>query len=152
MAGCCWGAPTDRATGLEFPAESVAYLAEPSVRMGEHTIPLHPAALYEALGLFAIFAALLVVRARRGIEPPWRQASRYAIAYGVLRTVTELFRGDASRGFVVELPLPALAEILGLPADHGVALSFSQAGALALAAAGVYGLRRTRAGPASAAG
>ena len=146
MAGCCWGATTTAPWGVEFPAESVVYLSDPAARMGEHTAALHPVAAYESFGLFALLFALLAIRVRRGIEPPWRQASRYAIGYGALRAITEVFRGDGSRGFLVELTSPTLAGVLGLPSDHPVGLSISQATALLLVAAGVYGLRKA-AGP-----
>jgi phosphatidylglycerol---prolipoprotein diacylglyceryl transferase len=145
FAGCCWGAPTDAAVGVQFPAQSMAWLHAEVPRTATHTVPLHPTQLYEAYGLLAIFVGLAWIRARRGIEPTWRQASRYAIAYGLLRAVTELFRGDPSRGMLVSLRLPGLADVLGLGADQPLALSISQAVALALVALGAWGLRRSRA-------
>ncbi len=144
MAGCCWGGPTDGPTGVTFPDVSIVHLVEPALRDGARTVPLHPTQLYESIGLLAVFAVLLVVRVRRGIETPWRQASRYALGYGLLRFVVEIFRGDASRGFVLELRSAGLAEALALPAEQPLALSISQALALAIAAAGIYGLRTTR--------
>jgi phosphatidylglycerol---prolipoprotein diacylglyceryl transferase len=145
FAGCCWGAPTDMAMGAEFPADSMAWIHAEVPRTTTHTVALHPTQLYEAAGLAAIFVTLAWTRARRGVEPTWRQASRYAVAYGLLRTVTEIFRGDPSRGMLASLPWPALAEALALPADQPLMLSVSQAVALALVALGAYGLRRTRA-------
>jgi phosphatidylglycerol:prolipoprotein diacylglycerol transferase len=144
MAGCCWGAPTPSAWGVEFPAESVVYLSDPALRTGEHTVALHPVAAYEAAGLFVLLLVLVAIRIRRGIEAPWRQASRYAAGYGGLRAITEIFRADGSRGFVFEATAPWLSSLLGLPADHPVALSISQLTALLLVAVGVYGLRRSR--------
>jgi phosphatidylglycerol---prolipoprotein diacylglyceryl transferase len=145
FAGCCWGAPTQSVLGVELPAESMAWLHAEVPRTATHTVALHPTQLYEAVGLAAIFGALAWLRARRGIEARWRQASRYALAYGLVRTVTEAFRGDASRGLLFTATWPALAERLALPADQPLLLSISQAVALALVALGVYGLRRTRA-------
>ena len=148
MAGCCWGGPTDGATGVTFGEDAVVFLLEPGLRAGSETIALHPTQLYESLGLLTIFGVLLAIRLRRGIEPTWRQASRYAIGYGLLRFTTEIFRGDASRGFVLEAHWPALAEALALPADHALLLSISQGIALAIAGVGIYGLRSTRGAPA----
>jgi phosphatidylglycerol---prolipoprotein diacylglyceryl transferase len=145
LAGCCWGAPTDMALGAELPAASMAWLHAEVPRAATHTVPLHPTQLYEATGLVTIFVGLAWVRARRGIETTWRQASRYAVAYGLLRTTTEIFRGDASRGMLASLRWPELADALALPPDQPLALSISQAVALALVALGAYGLRRTRA-------
>ena len=144
MAGCCWGAPTDAAVGVSLPEASVAYLRDPGLHAGAGTVPLHPVAAYEATGLFVLLAVLLAIRVRNGVEAPWRQASRYALGYGAVRACTEVFRGDASRGFVFELTAPGLAPSLGLPADHPIALSISQLVALGLVIVGIYGLRTTR--------
>ncbi|MCX4245469.1 prolipoprotein diacylglyceryl transferase [Paraliomyxa miuraensis] len=144
MAGCCWGAPTDVPWAIRFGPESVAYLAGEVPHQGAQTVALHPTQLYEAIGLLTLFAVLLVIRRRRGIEAPWRQASRYAVGYGVLRTILEIFRGDPSRTLLVELRASTLAQWLGLPPDQPLLLSFSQAIALGLLALGLWGLRRTR--------
>jgi phosphatidylglycerol:prolipoprotein diacylglycerol transferase len=152
FAGCCWGAPTDGPLGVEFPADSVVYQADPELRAGDHTIDLLPVQLVEAIGLMVLALVLALVRIRRGIEPPWRQAGRYALGYGVLRLVTETMRGDASRGFLVEITIAPLARVLGIAADRPLALSSSQAIALVLVVAGIVALRRSRAAPMPAAG
>jgi hypothetical protein len=56
----------------------------------------------------------------------------------------ELFRGDATRGFVFEARSPALADVLAVPPDQPLVLSISQLLALAIAAVGLYGLRASR--------
>ncbi|MBX7078940.1 MAG: prolipoprotein diacylglyceryl transferase [Nannocystaceae bacterium] len=144
FAGCCWGAPTDAATGMQFPADSMVALHHGAAMDGEHTVPLHPVQLYEAIGLFVIAAWLVRTRLRRGVEAPYRQASRYALAYGVLRFATEMLRGDDSRGLLLSLPLPPLARLLHVPATQPLLLSSSQLLAAALVAVGIWGLRRTR--------
>jgi phosphatidylglycerol:prolipoprotein diacylglycerol transferase len=143
MAGCCWGAPTDAATGISFPPEAVVFMVDGAPRDAGGTVPLHPTQLYETIGLLAIFVALLSFRWRRGIERQWRQASRYAIGYGLLRASTEILRGDLDRGFLVSLRWPGLADALGLPTVHPVGISISQAAALGLVVLGIVGLRRT---------
>lgn len=150
LAGCCWGAPTDVPWSLRFGPDSVAYGAGEVPRLGDHTVPLHPTQLYESVGLLVLFAALLAIRLRRGIEPPWRQGCRYLLGYGVLRLVVEVFRGDPSRGLLVELSSPPVAHALGLPPDQPLLLSVSQAIALAMVAVGAWGLRHGRAAPAPA--
>jgi phosphatidylglycerol:prolipoprotein diacylglycerol transferase len=144
FAGCCWGAPTDAAWGVAFPEASVVYQVEPSLRAGDHTMDLVPVQLVEACGLLALAGALAWIRVRRGIEPPWRQAARYAIGYGVLRLVTEAMRGDASRGFLLEITLAPLARVLGIAEDRPLLLSSAQAIALVLVALGAVALRRSR--------
>jgi len=144
FAGCCWGAPTDAGWAVTFPQESIAYQVGEVARDGAHTVAVHPTQLIESGGLALCFVVLLAFRLRRGIEAPWRQVSRYALCYGMLRTVTEMFRGDASRGYLVQWPIPPLAESLGLAPDHPLFLSFSQVVGLGLVGLGAWGLRRTR--------
>ncbi len=142
LAGCCWGAPSSVSWALPFPAESVAYAAGEVPRQGDHTVPLHPTQLYEAVGLLVLFGGLLAIRRRRGVEAPWRQVSRYAAGYGVLRFGIEALRGDPSRGLLLEGRAPLVAGWLGLPPEQPLVLSVSQAIALAMVALGVWGLRR----------
>jgi len=143
LAGCCWGAPSDGPCALEFPSASVVWQSDESLRDGETTVPLVAVQLVEAVGLVAIAGTLAVLRWRRGIEPPWRQAARYAIGYGALRFVTEMLRGDATRGFVVRVAVPAIARVLGLPPDQPLVLSSSQAIAICLVVVGVVALVRS---------
>lgn len=143
MAGCCWGAPTTVPWSLRFGPASVAYGAGEVPRLGDHTVPLHPTQLYEGVGLLALFVVLLVIRRRRGIEPAWRQGSRYLLGYGLLRLTVEIFRGDPSRGLLLELRASTLAGWLGLPPDQPLLLSVSQAIALIMVIVGIWGLRRT---------
>ena len=143
FAGCCWGAPTDVPWAIEFGPEAVAFGAGEVPHAAGHTVPLHPTQLYELTGLLALFAVLLFIRRRNGIETPWRQASRYALGYGVLRFVVEVFRGDPSRGFLFEGHAPTVAQWLGLPTSQPLLLSVSQGIALGLVALGAYGLHRT---------
>jgi len=150
MAGCCWGAPTDVPWALHFGPESVAYLAGEVPTAGDHTVGLHPTQLYESIGLLALFVVLWTVRRRRGVEAPWRASFRYLVGYGVLRFVTEVFRGDPSRGLLVELHSGPVATWLSLPPEQPLVLSVSQAIALVMIAVGLVGLRRTADVPAPA--
>lgn len=145
MAGCCWGAPTDAPWSIAFDEAAVAFAAGEVPHAGAHTVPLHPTQAYEFIGLGVLFLGLAAWRWRAGPQTPWRQASRYAVGYGALRLVVEIFRGDASRGFVFEWSNTALASGLGLPPTQPLLLSVSQLMALGLLLAGVYGLRRTAA-------
>ena len=146
FAGCCWGAPTDAPWAVRFPSDSVAYGAGEVPHDGTSTVPLHPYQLYEATGLALLWLLLWWTRRRNGVETTWRQASRYALGYGLLRTVLEPLRGDPSRGFWIRLQAAPIAEALGLPPDQPLLLSTSQAIGLGLVAAGIYGLRRTSGG------
>lgn len=147
MAGCCWGAPSDVPWAVRFGPASVAFGAGEVPRAGASTVALHPTQLYEALGLLTLFAVLLVIRRRRGVEAPWRQVSRYALGYGALRFGVEVFRGDPSRGLLLELRSAPVAQWLSLPPDQPLVLSVSQAIALVMVGVGWWGLRRTRGQP-----
>ncbi len=148
FAGCCWGGVHTGGAGVRFGPEAVVVLTggAPVVGHGEGltTLPLHPTQLYEAIGLLVLLAINATIRVRRGVERPWRMASRYALGYGILRAIVEVFRGDLSRGFVVRLSAPNLARWLSLPAEHPVLLSISQLTALGMIALGAWGLWKTR--------
>jgi phosphatidylglycerol:prolipoprotein diacylglycerol transferase len=128
LVGCCYGAPVvgDPAWSAHFPPGSIAYDAAELPPHQATTVGLHPVQLYEAAGLLLIATVLVVLRVRRGVEAPWRATARYTIAYGLLRLLTELFRGDLSRGLYLHLESPALAAMLRLPADQQILLSTSQ--------------------------
>jgi len=159
LAGCCFGAPSAAWWAPSFPAGSVAFdelQADGVLPAGaNHTPPLHPTQLYEAAGELVLFAALLWLQGRWSRPDPRRpdRAVRpgallltYAAGYAALRFAVEVFRGDAARGFVTALHTPALARLLGLPADHPLFLSVSQLiSVLVLLAVGVALAWRRRA-------
>lgn len=131
LAGCCYGRPLDG--GPRFPPGSVAY--EDLRRIGalppgaEATAGLHPTQLYEAAGELVIFFVLLRLERRK--RAPGQVALTYALLYAGLRAVVEIWRGDAGRRFLFELPA-------GAP----LVLSTSQAISVAVALAAGWGLRR----------
>jgi phosphatidylglycerol---prolipoprotein diacylglyceryl transferase len=133
MVGCCYGKPWDY--GVHFPPGSVAYdelLGRSLIAGSASTQGLHPTQLYEAAGELVIFVGLTLLWRRRRF--PGMVALAYAGAYGLLRFAIEMFRGDQVRGFLFQLPLPAIARAFGLPAGEPLLLSSAQASALALVA------------------
>lgn len=91
LAGCCYGRAFDGPWRVVFTdPRSVA----------PHDVGLHPVQLYEAAGLAALAGLVLAVRARA--PGPGRASLAYVGGYAVLRSVTEVFRGDADRYFVLE--------------------------------------------------
>lgn len=87
LAGCCYGHRCDGPLGVEFPHGGVPGVA------------LHPVQLYEAAGNLAIWAWLFF-RVRKRAAFPGQTTVSYLLAYAVVRTVTESFRGDPGRRFV----------------------------------------------------
>ncbi len=108
-AGCCWGAVSAaRLPWLtRFPPVSLAYQSFASrPNSGRFlsadrltTRPLHPTQLYEALGELTLFAVLVyLVRPRKRFHG--QVLAAWLMAYAVLRTTVEFFRGDVERGVV----------------------------------------------------
>jgi phosphatidylglycerol:prolipoprotein diacylglycerol transferase len=106
-AGCCWGevAHGHLPWAARFPPESLAYQSfahrpDPGAFLAADraaTLPLHPVQLYESFGELALFLLLvLVVRPRKAFHG--QVLASWLLAYAVLRTVVELFRGDVERG------------------------------------------------------
>lgn len=91
-AGCCYGKPTGSDWGIRLHSE----LVDISLR----GIPLHPTQLYEATALGVLFAGLIFTFLRRKFDG--QVVLTYFMAYPILRSVIENFRGDLIRGFVIE--------------------------------------------------
>ena len=108
-AGCCWGevAHGHLPWAARFPPASLAYQTfasreDPAAYIAADrltTLPLHPVQLYEAFGELGIFLLLvLVVRPRKRFHG--QVLATWLLLYAILRTVSELFRGDVERGVV----------------------------------------------------
>jgi len=171
MAGCCYGRACGEPWAIRFGPGSVAFDdALVGGRLGPGavaTAPLHPTQIYEALGELAIFVGLVMLRRRwaaaghpgsvspgseaaataRAAAPatPGRLLGVYLLAYALLRFGVELFRGDASRGFLFRWAPPAVGSAVGLGPHDAIVLSTSQAVSLLLGAAAAVGLARRRA-------
>jgi len=87
----------NEATGQLFdrPTEG-AMLVSQWVAQHGHTLPVHPTQLYESLGQFTLFLAFLALRGFRRFHG--QVFGMWLMAYAVLRSSVELFRGDAERG------------------------------------------------------
>ncbi len=91
-AGCCYGKPTGTSWGIKFHSD----LVEKSMQ----GINLHPTQLYEASALFTLFLGLLWVYRHRKFDG--QVALTYFMAYPIIRSIIETFRGDLIRGFVID--------------------------------------------------
>lgn len=92
LAGCCYGQPTNSVFGVTFTSD--ACFAKPL-----HT-PLHPTQLYEAFYILIVMGVLLFLRSRRRFFG--QLFFIYLLAYAAGRFVIEYFRGDLSRGYIIE--------------------------------------------------
>lgn len=147
-AGCCWGAPTgDHRWALFFPPKSMPYYAQYKEGLitghEAHALPIHAVQLYDALAGLALFVLLVWIRQRKryhGQVFVW-----WMFLYPLQRSLIELFRGDAERGFIFEVVAAPLNQLLGLPEGTITFLSTSQfisLGVVAAAGAILYHLRR----------
>ncbi len=97
-AGCCYGRPIDWGTGIEWPW-AVTFLSGqvPSALRG---IPLHPTQAYSAVNALILFLAIVSLRRRQRFDGQvmWT----LVLAYGLTRSVLELFRLDLERRFLLE--------------------------------------------------
>jgi phosphatidylglycerol:prolipoprotein diacylglycerol transferase len=116
--------------------------------VAEHgtTLPLHPTQLYESIGQLLLFALLVIARPYRRFHG--EIFSLWLMAYAVLRSTVEAFRGDLERG-----TLHGLLESLGLvelaskvPLEGWYNLSTSQFISLGMFAAGATLMVRGRRG------
>jgi len=93
MAGCCYGRPVsgDPWWALTFPDRGVGLVPA--------GIPLYPTQIMESLLELSLFAVLILIRRRKRFTG--QVFLSYLMVYAVLRSVLELFRGDAVRGFLI---------------------------------------------------
>lgn len=114
-AGCCYGKPTGSSFGIRFYSD----LVEKNL----HGIPLYPTQLYEATALFILFGSLIFLQKRKSFDG--QVTLTYFMAYPIIRSIIEIFRGDLIRGFVIEGVLSTSQFIsLLVFAVAGVALIF----------------------------
>jgi phosphatidylglycerol:prolipoprotein diacylglycerol transferase len=126
--GCCFGQPTDSGIGVTLGPRSLAFhdLWEAGVLPAgaARTTGLHPTQLYEAIAELGVFFLLLWLRPRKRFHG--QLLLSYVLAYSLLRLVIEMFRGDITRGYIVEWATPAWNRLLNLPPAAPSFLSFSQ--------------------------
>lgn len=118
--GCCYGYATyhldqagnviaDTPLAIAFPPGSIAYSSLLNEASGEtlalmqklhSTLPLFPVQILESFGNALIFLVLVLVIPMKRAHG--QIALLYLILYSIMRSITEMFRGDAARGFVID--------------------------------------------------
>lgn len=91
-AGCCYGKPT----GTDFGIKLHSNLVDAHLR----GVPLHPVQLYEAGALAVLLVGMLAVFRRKVFDG--QVFLTYFIAYPIIRSIVEIYRGDLIRGFVID--------------------------------------------------
>jgi len=103
LEGCDFGAVTESALGVHYPAGSLAayeHVARHWIPAGTASLPTHPTQLYE--GAVAIVGSLIALavypRVRRGRLPAGSAFAAWLLVYAVGRGAIEVVRGDPGRG------------------------------------------------------
>jgi phosphatidylglycerol---prolipoprotein diacylglyceryl transferase len=93
FAGCCYGRPVpgDPFWAITFPFNATG--------LAPAGVPLFPSQLLEAGLNFIIFLVLIFIR--RNKKFTGQVLLSYMIIYGIVRSILEIFRGDAVRGYVI---------------------------------------------------
>lgn len=94
MAGCCYGLPVGKKAwySLTFPYDPHSFAPA--------GVALFPTQLMEVAGELIIFGILLLVRSKKRFEG--QLIATWLILYAIMRAFVEFFRGDVTRGFVIE--------------------------------------------------
>ncbi|MCG3173306.1 MAG: Prolipoprotein diacylglyceryl transferase [Myxococcota bacterium] len=118
-AGCCWGGETSHSNPFHI------IYSQPGIEHVRANIPMHPTQLYEAFGVLGIYFYLIWLRSRK----TWHGQVfiHYLVLYAILRSVVEIFRGDAPRGFVIEPWLSTSQFIAAVLTAAAAALAFRRA-------------------------
>ncbi len=91
-AGCCYGKPT----GTDYGIQLKSHLVAANLR----GVNLHPTQIYESAALLILFVGLIWVYKRKMFDG--QVMLTYFMAYPIIRSIIEVYRGDLIRGFVVE--------------------------------------------------
>lgn len=92
MSGCCHG--------IEWHGPLAVTFSDPTCLAKPLNTPLHPTQLYSAFMIISITVILLVIKKKKKFHGQLFLV--YLMLYALGRSVVEVFRGDVSRGFVIE--------------------------------------------------
>jgi len=92
FAGCCHGVPHDGIFSVVF--------TDPLCQAEPLNTPLHPTQLYSMVMIYGIMIFLLVLSGKKQFNG--QIFLLYLILYSIGRMVIEIFRGDLSRGYVIQ--------------------------------------------------
>lgn len=96
MNGCCYGRHCDLPWAIRFPANHPT-----------HGDPVHPTEIYDSLWGFGLYLALAWLFRRKKFDG--QVFGVFAVAYAVLRSFVEFFRGDYAPGKFFGFLTPAQA-------------------------------------------
>lgn len=92
FAGCCHGTPHDGIFSVVF--------TDPVCQARPLNTPLHPTQLYSMSLIYGIMIILLIISQRKQFHG--QLFLLYLILYSAGRMILEIFRGDLSRGYLIQ--------------------------------------------------
>jgi phosphatidylglycerol:prolipoprotein diacylglycerol transferase len=100
LGGCDFGRVWNGPWAIRFPAGSPPFVEQRLLGLlpsgAATSLPVHPTQLYESLAGIVLLCVVLAVRRRQQRSGPALAA--FALGYGVLRYLIEIFRADPDRG------------------------------------------------------
>lgn len=91
MAGCCYGIEWHGPLSVIFKDDEC---------LAPLNTPLHPTQLYSVSLILTILIALLIIQRKQAFKG--QLFLSYLMLYAIGRSVVEIFRGDVSRGYVID--------------------------------------------------
>jgi phosphatidylglycerol:prolipoprotein diacylglycerol transferase len=96
MYGCCYGRPCKLPWAIQFPAGSLAFKDQAAQGLlgpdAIKSLPIHPTQLYESFLNLGLYFALAWLYRRKKFDG--QVFATYLVAYALLRSFVEIFRGD----------------------------------------------------------
>lgn len=92
LAGCCHG--------VEWHGPLAVTFTDPVCMAKPLGTPLHPTQLYSVTLILTILVVLLIIKKYQKFEG--QLFLSYILLYAIGRSIIEIFRGDISRGFVID--------------------------------------------------
>lgn len=92
MAGCCHG--------IEWHGPLAVTFTDPVCLAKPLNTPLHPTQLYSSVLILSILIVILLIKKNKKFHG--QLFLSYLILYAIGRSVIEVFRGDISRGYIIE--------------------------------------------------
>jgi phosphatidylglycerol:prolipoprotein diacylglycerol transferase len=118
LFGCDYGRRSDVPWAIRFPAGAPAFHDHVSNfgldKSAAYSLPVHPTQIYESLAGLALFGLLMYLRRVRKFSG--EVFLGWILGYGGLRSIIEIYRGDADRGSVGSLSTSQFIGIISVVA------------------------------------
>jgi prolipoprotein diacylglyceryl transferase len=125
LYGCDYGRRSDVPWAIRFPPNAPAFHDHVSHfgldKNAPWSLPVHPTQIYESLAGLALFGLLMYLRRVRKFSG--EVFLGWVMGYGILRSLIEIYRGDADRGAVGPLSTSQFIGVVSLVAG-GLLLFF----------------------------